>query len=514
MDDAPNISQPEPLIVIASNRGPFSFQRDESGEFTYTRGQGGLVTALASVAEKRDVLWVACALSEDDEAWVEAHDDTPQNVDGTTLRLVCVDSVRYSQYYNQIANPLLWFLHHQLWDTPRQPTVDKIVWDAWEEGYVAVNRQMAQVVAESVYKLNTDNAPVIIFLQDYHLYMMPKFLRELLGDSVQIQHFLHIPWPGPDAWRLLPAGMREALLDSMLSCDRVGFQTRRDAFNFVQTCRFYLNDAHSYGSRDSITYHGKTIQAKAYPISIDTEHIEALARSTEVELLKSRLINTLGDRKVILRVDRIEPSKNILRGFTAYRELLENYPEHRGRVQMLALLVPSRMEVAEYHTYLQEITAEVGLINATYSDALWEPITLIFGNNYSRAIAAFQIYDVLLVNPITDGMNLVAKEGALVNQRDGVLILSEHAGAFYELGEHALVVNPFDLYHTAEAMNQALVMPADEKHRRAEALRSQVREAGVKVWFQNQLDDALTASINQAKNASTPPTPSTQKSDA
>lgn len=512
MNDTPTASSAEPLIVIASNRGPFSFKQEESGEFKHTRGQGGLVTALASVAEKQEVLWVACALSDDDVAWAQASGDTPQNIDGTLLRLVCVDPERYNQYYNQIANPLLWFLHHQLWDTPRQPTFDKALWDAWEEGYIAVNRQMAEVVAESVRALNTENAPVIIFLQDYHLYMMPKFLREMLGDDVQIQHFLHIPWPGPDAWRLLPAQMRETLLDSMLACDRVGFQTRRDAFNFVQTCRFYLNDAHSYGSRDSIEYRGRTIQAKGYPISIDVEHVEALARSTEAELLKARMINIVGDRKVILRVDRIEPSKNILRGFTAFRELLENYPEHRGRVQMLALLVPSRMEVVEYHTYLQEVTAEAGLINAEYSDALWEPIRLILGNNYPRAIAAFQLYDVLLVNPLTDGMNLVAKEGALVNQRDGVLILSEHAGAFYELGEQALVVNPFDIYSTAEAMHQALLMSPDEKRKRADALRRQVRGATVKVWFQNQLDDALKAINSQSRNASTPGTPETQTS--
>lgn len=501
----------DPLIVIASNRGPYSFKQDEDGEFQYTRGQGGLVTALAGVAEKHDVLWVACALSEADEAWSKAHNDEPQDLDGTRIQLIRVDHDQYNAYYNQIANPLLWFLHHQLWDTPRQPTFDEAMWDAWRDGYDAVNRQMAETIAESV---KDHDGPVIIFPQDYHLYMVPKYLREMLGDDVQIQHFLHIPWPGPDAWRLLPSEIREAIFTSFLKCDRIGFQTKRDAFNFVQTCRFYLKDAHSYGSRESIEYKGRKVLAKAYPISIDVEKVEGLAETTETELLKSRLINIVGDRKVILRVDRIEPSKNILRGFQAFRELLEHYPQHRGKVQMLALLVPSRLDVSEYYQYLQEITAEVGLINAKYSDALWEPIRMILGNNYIRAIAAFQIYDILLVNPITDGMNLVAKEGALVNQRDGVLILSEHAGAFYELGDHAMVVSPFDIHHTAAAMNEALTMPLEKRRERAEALRSQVRGAGVKKWFNNQLNDALDALNSQSKKSSTPETPSTTKSEA
>src|SRR5690606_4977053 len=190
------------------------------------------------------------------------------------------------------------------------------------------------------------------------------------------------------------------------------------------------------------------------------------------------------------------------------------YPEHRGRVQMLALLVPSRMEVDEYQNYLRDIMAEAGMINAKYSDELWEPVRIIVGHNYHRAIAAMQLYDVLLVNPVADGMNLVAKEGALVNQKDGVLVLSEHAGAFYELGDEALAVSPFDIHSTAEALHQALTMPVEERHRRAEALRQKVRGADVRRWFYAQLEDALRASSSQARNASTPDTPSATRSAA
>ncbi len=302
------------------------------------------------------------------------------------------------------------------------------------------------------------------------------------------------------------------LLTSLLESDRVGFQTQIDAFNFVQTCRIYLEEAHSYGSRNSIELNGHKTHAKAYPISIDVEKVEALKEDRQTRLLKKQLLTTIGDNRLILRIDRIEPSKNILRGFMAFRALLEAHPEHRGKVQMMALLVPSRMEVTEYQTYLQEIMAVAGLINADFSDGFWEPTRIIIGNNYHRAIAAMQLCDVLLVNPIADGMNLVAKEGALVNERGGVLVLSELAGAFYELGDHALTISPYDVYSTAEALHQALTMPIDERTERAEALRDQVRGAGVKEWFYNQVRDALKAFESQAKQDSTPETPATSKS--
>jgi trehalose 6-phosphate synthase len=285
--------------------------------------------------------------------------------------------------------------------------------------------------------------------------------------------------------------MRRTLLEGLLASDRIGFQTRKDAFNFVQTCRFYLTDAHSQGSRNSIHYQGRRIAAKTYPISVDVEKVESIAEEMETKLFKTQLINHIGDHRLILRADRVEPSKNILRSLQAFRVLLERHPEHLRKVQMMALLVPSRMEVQEYLIYLKDIMAEAGLINADYSDGLWEPVRVIVGDNYHRAIAAMQLYDVLMVNPLADGMNLVAKEGVLVNQRDGVLILSEFAGAYYELGDHSLTVSPFDVHSTAETLHQALTMPPEEKNTRAGALKKQVRSASVKLWFSTQVDDAL-----------------------
>ncbi|MCL4250649.1 MAG: trehalose-6-phosphate synthase [Anaerolineae bacterium] len=481
----------EPLIVIASNRGPYAFKlNEETKELVATRGAGGLVTALSAIGGEYDVLWVAAALGKGDVEWVRRHKGQPQIVDNMRISMIIPDRRRYGLYYNTISNPLLWFIQHELWDTPRQPSITASTWDAWREGYVAINQQFAEAIVSAIG--DTDR-PVLVFPQDYHLYLVPHFVREKLAERVQIQPFLHIPWPGPDAWRILPEHMRTELLTSMLNSDRIGFQTKTDAFNFVQACRFYLPDAHSYGSRDTIEYKGRTVQAVAYPISIDVERVEELAAAPSTRLIREQLLSSIGDYRMVLRVDRIEPSKNIVRGLEAFRALLQAHPEHRGKVKMLALLVPSRMDVEEYRAYLGRIMTEAGRINAEFSDAFYEPVRIILGQNYERALAAMQFYDVLLVNPLTDGMNLVAKEGALVNQRDGVLVLSEFAGAIYELGDHVLKISPFDVYGTAEAIHQALTMPYEERTQRATALREIVQRAGVKEWFSRQVNDALVA---------------------
>ncbi len=500
-------SNNNPLLIIVSNRGPFSFSAKKDGSFNISRGAGGLVTALFSLAEQQDIIWFASALSRGDKLWVKKNGDRAVDVQGIQLRLVAPDSEKqYNQYYNIISNPLLWFIQHQLWDIPRNPSITSETWQAWEDGYVAMNKQFADVIADEVEKLDRD---VIIMPQDYHLYMMPKFLRERLGNDIQIQPFVHIPWPGPDAWLTLPEQIRTTLLDSLLQSNRIGFQTQRDAFNFVQTCRFHLDGAHSYGSRDSIHYQDRPVGAISYPISIDIEALNGVAIDEETQIHVENIKNFAADRQLIVRIDRVEPSKNIIRGLEAFRDLIKRYPKHRGKVQMLALLVPSRMEVAQYQSYLQDIMAEAGMINAEYGDGIWEPIRILLGNNYARAIAAMQIYDVLLVNPIADGMNLVAKEGPVVNENDGVLVLSERAGAFYELGEHAISISPYDVYSTAEALNHALNMPRPERHQRAQALKSVIKNASVKEWLYNQVDDALTALNNDDKKSSTPDTPST-----
>jgi len=504
-------SKKSPLIIIASNRGPFSFTAKEDGEFDYKRGAGGLVTALASVAQDHDVLWVANALSDDDRQWAEKNKKATL-VDDTLLKLIVPDLDSYNQFYNVIANPLLWFIQHQMWDSTHNPSITQETWDAWENGYVALNQLFADAIIESI---DDPKRPVIILPQDYHLYLVPKMLRDALGDQVQIQPFIHIPWPGPDGWIILPNRIRTEMLEGLLASDRVGFQTKKDAFNFVQTARFYLEEkAKSRGSRNSLDYDGRKVGANTYPISVDVEKLNTLTETTEISLFKNQILALIGDRKMILRADRIEPSKNILRGLEAYKTMLQNHPEHHGRVQFLMLLVPSRLDVDEYHSYLQEIMAASGLINAEFSDGFWEPVRTIVGGNYNRAIAAMQLYDVLLINPIADGMNLVAKEGVLVNQRDGQLVLSENAGAVFELGEAALTVSPYDVHGTAQALHDALTLPPEERATRAQRLKEIVENADITKWFQDQIQDALREMNVEiaSKKASTSETSKAKKS--
>ncbi len=487
----------DPFIVIVSNRGPIVFSETNDGEFEFTRGAGGLVTALGTLAKKHEVAWVAMAINEDDKKWTRKNNQQLTKIDDIYLKLLDVDEDAYSKYYNQIANPLIWFIQHQIWNVISDPIIDKQTWDAWETGYKKVNQELADAVYEIVKDVKRK---VIVLVQDYHLYLTPKFLRDKLGDDVSIQPFVHIPWPGPDAWRMLPEKMRKELLEGLIASDIIGFQTKKDAFNFVQTCRFYLEDAHSFGARDAITYKGKKIYAKSYPISVDIEQMKNLENEAETKFFLTEFLNLIHDRKVILRVDRVEPSKNILRGIDAFEALLQEHPEHIGHVQMLALLVPSRMEVEEYQDYLQQIMAKAGMINAEYSNSLWEPIRIILGDNYKRAIAAMQLYDVLIVNPVADGMNLVAKEGVLVNKKNGVLVLSENAGAYYEMGNDAISISPFDVYGTATALHEALEMSSEERFRRASNLQAIVRGSDVNTWFENQVEDSLASINNEDKN--------------
>jgi len=480
----------QPKIVIVSNRGPFSFAIKD-GETVARRGDGGLVTAITSVASQYDVLWISCALGKGDTQWLTSVGNGTQTLEDMQIRLTAPDTHQYRNYYNVISNPLLWFVQHQLQDAPRFPIIDRGTWQAWSVGYAGVNRQLAETVAAS---LEGVEGPIIVMVQDYQLYLVPQFLRELLGDRVYIHFFLHIPWPGPDGWLILPPKMRHELLRGLLQADRIGFQTERDTRRFLQTCVANLPAVRVTKPWRQIAHEGRSVDAAPYPISVDVEGLAAQLASPEVQKLAAGIRALRGDRKLILRVDRVEPSKNILRGLIAYRSFLNAYPEYRSKVYFLALLVPSRTEVAEYRNYLRDITGLAGEINATLGENEWEPVRIMLGNHYGRAIAALSEYDVLVVNPLADGMNLVAKEGVVLNQRDGVLILSEQAGAAEELGDDALIVSPFDVYGMREALHQALNMPQEERHARAERLAAQVRANNIHAWFSRQMDD-ITADM-------------------
>lgn len=490
-------------MIIASNRGPVEYQLEEDGSFSARRGSGGVVTAVGAVSRYSDLIWVASAMTDGDREralqTLEAGERVivPPESD-VRLRFVLSNPDEYDGYYNRISNPLLWFLQHYLWDTPRAPDINEETWHAWNNGYVKVNEQFANEIVEVA---KASSHPPLVMLQDYHLYLVPGRVRELMPDII-LQHFIHIPWPDPDYWQLLPREMRSAICGSLLGNDVVGFQTDAHARSFMNTCEANLDDVDlDYRNRE-IHFRGRTTRVAAYPISIDCEAVEAVAAGEDTLFHEEHLANFINEFTIV-RVDRAEPSKNIVRGFLAFDRFLEEFPEFIGRVNFLAYLVPSRLEVLEYVDYLDDINTIVGRVNTKYANAAerdgvaWQPIQVFIGDDYPRALAAMKHYDVLLVNAIFDGMNLVAKEGALLNQRDGVLILSESAGAYQQLGPFSLTVSPTDVEGTAAAIHSALTMNSSKRASWAHDLRDLVRRENIRTWIYTQLEDL--ADLSQIK---------------
>ena len=482
-------------LVIASNRGPVEFQIDETGAITHRRGTGGVVTAISALSRYSDPIWIASAMTEGDRERARIAAERGETVispEGSPFRLrfVTPEPEAYDGYYNRISNPLLWFLQHYLWDTPRTPDIDQHVWQAWTDGYVRVNEQFAD---EIIAVADASPRPPLILLQDYHLYLVAGLIRQRRPDLI-LQHFVHIPWPDPDYWQLLPRRMRQEICESMLANDIVGFQTPSHSRSFMNTCAANLAEAELDYRTGTIAYHGHATRVRDYPISIDTEAVRQTAATEDARRHAQRLAD-FRNEFTIMRVDRAEPSKNIVRGFLAYDRFLERYPAFLGRINFLAFLVPSRLEVAEYIDYLDDINTVVGRINTKYANVAerdgiaWQPIYLFIGDDYPRALAAMTQYDVLLVNAMYDGMNLVAKEGALLNERDGVIVLSEGAGAYQQLGAHAVTVSPTDIEGTAEAIYTALTMPKPDRAARAARLRDIVIEQDIFRWIYSQLED-------------------------
>ena len=486
-------------VIVAANRGPVTFQTASDGSRTFTRGSGGLVTALIGLAGRMPITWIACARTEDDLNWGEGNVtlDVGRKPATVGVNFLSPDPAAYDGYYNTIANPLLWFLQHSMWDLPLAPVIDRRTWQAWTEGYVVVNQLFADAITQQV---RANREPTLVMLQDYHLYLTPRMVRSQMrpAERPSLLHFVHIPWPGTEYWRILPPAMRLAILDGLCAVDLLGFQTRADALNFMRTCEAYLPRASIKFGKGRVWYRNHATHIREFPISIDVKRLNLFSQSVQVAELRTDLERQLMGQQVILRIERTEPSKNIVRGFQAFEEMLETHPEHQKQVTFVAILVPSRLDVPEYRTYLDAIMAIAGRVNARYATHEWEPIRLLIGESYPRAVAAMQLYDVLLVNSIADGMNLVAKEGPIANRRAGVLVLSESTGAREELEGGAIVISPCDVHATAEALHEGLTMPLDERERRAVLLREVVQRNDISNWLDNQLQAAVRLKLKGA----------------
>jgi trehalose 6-phosphate synthase len=339
------------------------------------------------------------------------------------------------------------------------------------------------VVAQEVERCDGD---ATVMIHDYHFYLVAGLVRERCPD-VFLHHFIHVPWPQPESWRVLPGPMRYRLLRGLLANDVVAFHTEHFARNFLLSCQELLELPINLDDF-TVRVGDRRVAARWYPISLDVEGFEALASSPEVLEHEHRLANTRREY-LILRVDRADLSKNILRGFLAFDRLLDQHPDLAGRVTFLALVQPSREDVEEYANYADRMHRLVADINLKHGHTEWQPVDLRFESNFLQAVGAYRIYDALLVNPVFDGMNLVAKEGVLANQRDGVLVLSEHAGAYHELGAFALVVHPFDIEQQAESLYRALTLDQADRRALHQACLDVVRGNDLTKWFRAQLSD-------------------------
>jgi trehalose 6-phosphate synthase len=474
---------PDRPLILVSNRGPVTYQEDGS----IKRGTGGLVTALTGLASHRDAIWIASAMTEQDVAVAEEHEGRPIEVkteDGDAYRVcfVASDPEAYDRFYNIFANPMLWFIQHYLWDQSNAPDIRRHEVEAFDHGYQVVNADLARAVVDQI---EGEDEPVVM-VHDYQLYTLPAMIRRERPD-VFLHHFVHIPWTQPDAWRVLPAPIREEIYRGVLANDIVGVHTRSYRLNFLQCCRD-LMDLEVDFTRGIVFFEDREVWVRAYPLPIDYEATLELARRPRVREFEQRLLERRREYS-ILRVDRADLSKNVLRGFTGFDIFLEQHPEFAERITFTAQLMPSRTDVPEYAEYLEKIEALVAVVNHRHGTPDWMPIDLKLRDDLDEAVAAYKHYDVMMVNAMFDGMNLVAKEGPLVNERNGVSILGENTGAHEELGEHALSVNPFDVQELADAIYAALTMSPESRARRAQGLKDIVTSRDPGDWIDEQIAD-------------------------
>lgn len=421
---------PESPIVLVSNRGPASFAPGPDGRLQQRRTSGGLASGLASLGERGDCSWIASAFTDGDRM-VAA--DGPVEVSGFRLRLLDPGAEVWEDYYDVVSNETLWFLHHGLFDHVRSPNFDDRWRAAWDS-YRRVNQQFADAVAETA----PDGATVLV--QDYHLSLLGSALRSRRPD-LRTVHFHHTPFCSADELSVAPVDVALTLMEGLAGFDACGFHTRSWADRFTECAR-------SHGVDVPATF--------VAPLSVDAEDLMVEAASPACAEAVARLDDLAAGRRLVTRVDRIELSKNLLRGFRAFDQLLEREPSWRTEVVFVACCYPSRQNVEAYARYRADVEAEVDRVNARWGDGSWTPIVLETDDDFPRSLAALRRNDVLVVNPVRDGLNLVAMEGAVVNERNGGLVLSRNAGSWAALCEVADGVNPFDISETASALDSAL----------------------------------------------------------
>ncbi len=461
-------------VVIMANRGPHDFVW-EAGHWVATAATGGLVSMIEPLARQPNVAWFCC-VSEPSESAREGLFTTAKDQTDSDLNVVPVPLPAgiYREYYGEISNEILWMLQHHLAGSFGFAALDEKRHRAWDS-YVEANRRMAEAVVAM-------EIPIRAFLvQDYHLYLLPEMLRQRFPKTPSL-HFVHIPFPEPSVLRLLPKAWREAILRGLLGADIVGFQTASDVHGFLACCEELLGASVDHERRAVILRTGRTVRVRAFPASTDPSAIRALQASPETAEARQRLIAELRELTII-RVDRIEPSKNQILGFTAFGRLLELHPELCGRVRFLAFLIPSRTDLAVHREYHDAVYAEIESVNARFREACgFDPIAVFYTNDRAQALAAMELCDVFLVNSRQDAMNLMVKEWAVVSTR-GVLVISETAGVAPEVAGSSLQISALDLEGTVAALAEALAMPLEKRAGWVAKIREGVDKWTARDWL-------------------------------
>jgi trehalose 6-phosphate synthase len=464
-------------LIVASNRGPLSIVAVDDGDDEVRRGGGGLVSGMqAALSAASDAVWISAALNDRERALARRStsgrlSELPVVADALggdfDVRMLPIDALTFRQAYNGISNSTLWFVLHMLYEPARSPIFDQ-AWRRQWAGYVRYNLAFADAIAAEA----ADGATVMV--QDYHLLLTPRMLRTLRPD-VRIGHFTHTPWVPPEYFRMLPDDVVQELLEGLLGAHLIGFHTARWAQQFADCCAELLG--RRPGGRLDV-----------FPLSPDADEMDERAHERDVNRALRGLRDTVGDRQVIGRVDRTELSKNVLRGLLAYRELLRSRREWHDRVVHVVNNYPSREDLPEYREYTAAVERLAREIDDEFSTDDWTPLVLEIGDDYPGSLATMRRSDVLFVNSVRDGMNLVVLEGLVLSERDPAVVLSRDAGAADTLGDDTIVINPFDVSQTAGALHEALAMPEHERRDRARRLRKKAVALPPVPWFQAQLD--------------------------
>ena len=456
-------------LLIVSNRLPLTVIKRE-GKLSFQSSAGGLATGLGSFYKSYNALWIGWP----GIALERLKGEEEKNIKDKLINEACLpiflSQRNIENYYYGFCNKTIWPLFHYF---PLYAVFIKNLW----ESYKRVNQAFCNTI------INFAKPDDIIWIHDYHLMLLPKLIREKIPEAT-ISFFLHIPFPAFEIFRLLP--WRKEILDGLLGADLIGFHTYDYVRHFLDSVRRIVGHEHSFGH---ISVNGRIVKIDVFPMGIDYERFHKAVKKGEVQKEINKLRKKLGERRIILSVDRMDYTKGIPQRLEAFDLLLEKYPEYRGKVTFILVAVPSRTKVEHYTLLKKQVDELVGRINGKYGTIEWMPVWYLYRSlPFSNLVALYNIADVAFVTPLRDGMNLIAKEFvATKSDQTGVLILSEMAGAAKELGE-AIIINPNNKEEMLNALKEALTMTEEEQKERNKIMQKRLKRYNVVKWANDFID--------------------------